>query len=504
MNARFLGILTGGILLAACSGDERPASASNVAAQSAEIGASEAMVREAISAIEARDGDLNAVIALDPTAIEQARALDDRSSSSPIAGMPVLIKDNIESAGALPTTAGSLALADNVTGRDAPLVANMRNYGLVILGKTNLSEWANFRSQSSNSGWSAVGGQARNPYALDRTPCGSSSGSGVAVAAGYVDLAVGTETDGSVTCPAAMNGIVGLKPTVGWVSQEGIVPISATQDTAGPMTRTVEQARHLLVAMMPEMREEPREPMQLAGTRLGVLTSVRGFRADEAFAETLAKLGAAGAILVEIDDLGVPPEAGGAEYEVLLYEFKDGLNRYLATTDAARVPSRTLADLIAFNEANDRELAVFDQSIFELAEAKGSLDDQAYRDALALSRDGSREIIDGLLDEHQVEALIFPTAAPAFLIDHVLGDRWPGGGAGYLPARSGYPHLTVPMGHVDGLPVGISFVGTAGDDWDLLDLGEAWEELRGPLPGPTFAPTTSDLAEFEGLLDPVD
>ncbi|WP_343344963.1 amidase [Sphingomicrobium sp. XHP0239] len=506
--------IAGAFLLTACTSDERPAP---LAPLSAPTGAAQTTAA-AIERIEARDDEIRAVIALDPTAMEQARRLEEGPTSSPLHGMPVLLKDNIETAGPLATTAGSLALADNVTGRDAPLVAGLRAAGAVILGKTNLSEWANFRSENSNSGWSAVGGQTVNPWAMDRSPCGSSAGSGAAVAAGYTDYAVGTETNGSITCPAAMNGVVGFKPSVGMVSRTHIVPISVTQDTAGPMTRTVAQAAQMMDAMA---GSDPADPATadadrykgrfvpalsgatLRGKRLGVLQFATGFETDAAFARARALLEAQGAILVEIEEIGADRLDGQLSYDILLTEFRDGVNRYLATTDPAQVPTRTLADLIVFNASNARELAIFDQSIFEKAEETRIDDD--YRDKVKQNLEWSgRNGIDRLLSENDLDALIFPTTAPAMLIDHVHGDSWNGGGAGYLAAWAGYPHLTVPMGLSKGLPVGLSFVGTKWDDPAILALGHAYEQARGDFPRPTFARSTSDLAPFAPYVEPAN
>ena len=501
-------------LLTACTADERPRAA---LADTPEILAGPTLrTADAIARIEARDADIRAVLALDPSAMDQARAVAVSGREGGLVGAPVLLKDNIEAAGPLPTTAGSLALADNVTGRDAPLVARLRAAGAVVLGKTNLSEWANFRSEDSNSGWSAVGGQTVNPYAFDRSPCGSSAGSGAAVAAGYTDYAVGTETNGSITCPAAMNGVVGFKPSVGMVSRTHIVPISVTQDTAGPMTRTVHQAAQMMDAMAGADPADPAtagadkyrgtfvpavEAASLAGKRLGVLGFATGFGTDEAFAAAKALFEAQGATLVTIDAIGAERLDGQLSYDILLAEFRDGVNRYLATTDPARVPTRSLADLIAFNAANPRELAIFDQSIFEKSEATRI--DDAYADKVKRNLEWSgKNGIDRLLAAHDLDALIFPTTAPAMLIDHVHGDSWHGGGAGYLAAWAGYPHLTVPMGLVKGLPVGLSFVGTKWDDAAILALGAAYETARGDFPRPTFARSTSELARFAPFVEP--
>lgn len=478
----------------------------------------EAQTRAAIERIEALNPRLNAVIAVDPAALDQARALDRiRRARGPLFGMPILLKDNIEALGDLPTTAGSLALIDNVTGRDAPLVARLRGAGAVIVGKANLSEWANIRSSDSISGWSAVGGQTRNPHALDRNTCGSSSGSAAAVAAGMVPAAIGTETDGSITCPAAVNGIVGFKPTVGLVSRTHIVPISVSQDTAGPMTRNVRDAALLLEAMAGSDPADPataeadtrREPYaarlsatSLRGTRIGVMRFADGFGTDAAFEQALGVLRAQGAVLVEIQEGPSRASYGRDEFTVLLTEFKAGLNAYLATTPAT-VRTRTLADVIAFNRANQRELALFNQDIFEQAEATTGLDTEAYRNARANSlRATGAEGIDKLLREHNVVALVGPTMPAAWLIDAVHGDQYPGGGAGSLAAVAGYPHLTVPMGAVRGLPVGLSFIGPKWSDGLILSLGYAYEQAANARLEPRLLPSVEESPEVAPLLQP--
>jgi amidase len=461
------------------------------------------------------DPQLNSVLAVDPTVFRQMNDVLILRNPGPLAGQPILIKDNIEVAGPLPTTAGSLALKDNVTGRDAPLVTRLRAAGMVIVGKANLSEWANIRDNSSISGWSAVGGQTRNPYALDRDPCGSSSGSGAAVAAGIVDYAIGTETNGSITCPASVNGIVGLKPTVGLVSRTHIVPISVTQDTAGPMTRTVEQAAALLTAIAgtdpadPATAEADRRKTNYAaglggaslkGKRLGLMRFASGFGTDAALNQALTVLRAQGAEIVEIKEFGGPKERP-KQLEVLLTEFKVGLNAYLATTPPS-VRTRTLADIIAFNKANPRELALFGQDLFEQAEKTKGLDDPAYKkardDGIAYA---GRNGIDRLMKQYKVDALIGPTVSAAWPIDAVHGDQYPGGGGGYLAAIAGYPHLTVPMGMVKGLPVGLSFLGPKWSEAMLLGLGYVYEQARGPLPAPRFLPSIEQAPEIAPLLE---
>jgi len=426
-------------------------------------------------------------------------------SGSGIAGMPILIKDNVETAD-MPTTAGSLALANNAPGRDAPIVARLRGAGAVILGKTNLSEWANIRSSNSVSGWSAVGGLSRNPHALDRNTCGSSSGSGAAVAAGLAPAAIGTETDGSITCPAAINGIVGFKPTVGLVSRTHIVPISHSQDTAGPMTRTVADAATVLTVIA---GSDPADPAtaeadarkvdyraqldagSLRGARIGVMRFATGYSpgTDAVFEENLRKLEAAGAILVDITAAPNRGVIGAAEFTVLRYELKADLNAYLASTDPRQVPTRTLAEVIAFNAATPREMVLFGQDIFISAEETTGLDADEYRRARETSfRLAGPEGIDRMMADHQVVALIAPTTGPSWTIDTVNGDHYLGS-ASQLAAVAGYPHLTVPMGFVRGMPVGISFIGGKWDDARILSLGYAFEQATHARRDPAMAPT---------------
>lgn len=455
------------------------------------------------------DARLKSILAANPGALSDAWAADQARRAGdrrPLLGAAILVKDNIETADkGLATTAGSLALAGNVSGRDAPMMARLRAAGVVVLGKANLSEWANIRSDNSLSGWSAVGGQTRNPYALDRSPCGSSAGSGAAVAAGLAAAAIGTETDGSITCPASVNGLVGLKPTVGLVSRTGIVPISASQDTAGPMTRTVEDAAMLLTAMAGSDPKDPAtaeadrrkedyaarlKPDALKGVRVGVMRYSAGFHpeTDAVFEQALATLKAQGAVLVEIPDFPKRREIGSAELTVLLTELKAGLNDYLATTDPTMVKTRTLADVIAFNKANaDREMPLFGQDLFELAEATKGLTDPAYLKAKAdAARLAGPEGIDALLRKYDVQVLVGPTVGPTWPIDPVLKDRYVGGGAGNAAAVAGYPHLTVPMGQVGGLPVGLSFVGARWSDGALLGYGYAYEQASKARKAPTL------------------
>lgn len=476
--------------------------------------------------VEGRFGEpgpaINSLIAINPDALEDARASDARrlaGQALPLDGVPLVIKDNVEARG-MPTTAGSLALAANQPDRDAPITARLRAAGAVLIGKSNLSEWANIRSSHSISGWSAVGGLTRNPYARDRNTCGSSSGSGAAVAAGFAIVAIGTETDGSITCPAAMNGLVGFKPTVGLVSRTGIVPISHSQDTAGPMTRTVRDAALVLNVIAGSDPADPAtaeadarktdyaaalEAASLRGVRIGVARFLTGYSdgTDAVFEANLERLRQAGAVLIEIKDGPDMDAVGGAEFTVLLTELKADLNAYLATTDPAQVQTRTLADVIAFNRANPRELALFDQDLFEAAEATGGLSDPAYVAARETSlRLAGAEGIDRLLKDNDVAVLIAPTTGPAWMTDVVNGDHYLGS-ASTLPAVAGYPHLTVPMGQVGGLPVGLSFIGGQWQDARVLALGYAFEQLEPQRVAPAFPASLNSTRAVAPVLAPV-
>jgi amidase len=480
-------------------------------------GPAETNTRTALERIARIDPQLHSVLAVDPTAIDQARRVDASGLRGPLVGQPVLIKDNIESAGPLPTTAGSLALANNVTNRDAPLVARLRAAGAVIVGKTNLSEWANIRSSHSISGWSAVGGQTHNPWAIDRNPCGSSSGSGAAVAAGLVRMAIGTETDGSVTCPASINGIVGLKPTVGLVSRTHIVPISHSQDTAGPMTASVREAAELLTVIAGSdpadsaTRDADRhktdyaallDAHSLKGKRIGVMRFASTEQLNPAFDTALAILRQQGAILVNIkkfDDKLV----GKNENTVLMAQLKADMAKYLKSSPAP-IQARTLADLIAFNKAHEKqEMSLFGQELFEQAQKTKGLSDPAYKKARQISFNAAGPNgIDRLLKRYDVVALVGPTAGPSWKIDAVNGDQFSGGGAGNLPAVAGYPHLTVPMALVKGLPVGLSFIGPKWSEARLLSLGYAYEQARGPFPTPKFYRSIEESPEIAPYLQP--
>lgn len=460
-----------------------------------------------IEALDRKGPVLRSVIAISPNALEQARASDARRKAGktlgPLDGIPVLIKDNIDTI-ELPTTAGSLALVDNHTNRDAPVVAMLRAQGAVILGKTNLSEWANIRSNNSMSGWSAVGGLVRNPYALDRTACGSSSGSGAAVAASLAAVAVGTETDGSVVCPSAMNGLVGLKPTLGLVSRTYVVPISHSQDTPGPMARSVKDTAILFAAMIggdpkdaatsgaDRYRRDYAAELSadaLKGVRVGWWKPEMDADLAARFDKALDELRAAGAILVEVK----MPELkglGDAEGEVLYTELRDDLAAYLATTPAS-VKVRTLADVIAFNEAHEAmEMPFFGQESFLKAEKTRGTQDAEYLGARAKSlRLAGVEGIDAMLKAADAQILVTPTYGTPWLSDPAHGDQFSGPSASELPAVSGYPHLTVPMGLVDGLPAGLSFIGTAYADGLLLKAGYAYEQATKARVVPRYLPS---------------
>lgn len=460
-----------------------------------------------ISAIDDNGPAINSILALNPNALAEARnrdlSLKEGKAPGLLHGIPVLLKDNIETADQ-PTTAGSLALIANDTRRDAPLVANLRKAGAVILGKTNLSEWANFRSEDSISGWSAVGGLTRNPHVLSRTACGSSSGSGAAMAVGLASLAVGTETNGSVICPSSMNGIVGFKPTVGLISRTHVVPISVTQDTAGPMTRSVKDAA-LMASVMASVdendeatidssRPEAAELTNLNGDikrmRIGVMRYRQGNNAAviAAFDKGLEKLKSLGAELVEITDMEQPKDYWQQSYFVLLAEFKTTLNQYLLSSPA-NLPVRNLGELIGFNRASKAELQLFDQRIFELSEATEGMQDERYEVALNTVREASRTNgIDKLLHDYDVEVLVAPSNNPAFLIDAVYGDNAPAGyaGVGYLAAIAGYPHITVPLANVKDLPVGFSVMSGKWQDAKVLNVGYAFEQANQHLSKPQF------------------
>lgn len=466
-----------------------------------------------IESIDRSGPTLQSVLAINPNALEDAVASDARramgKSWGPLDGVPVLLKDNIESLDPVATTAGALALKDNITGRDSPLVAGLREQGAIILGKTNLSQWANFRSNDSMSGWSALGGQVRNPHMLDRNPCGSSSGSGAAAAASLAAGTVGTETNGSVICPSNVNGIVGFKPTVGLVAQDYIVPISSSQDTAGPMTKSVKGAAMMMNAMATGAAKTDYvaalDAGSLSGARVGVLRFSQGSNADilGRFDAALAVLEAQGATLVEIDEFSPDAENfWGDALSVLQYEFKHTLNEYLASTPDT-VTTRSLADLIAFNEANaEIELALFDQSLFVASEEKGPITDEAYIAARDTVQAASRANgIDKLLAEHDVQMLVSPSGPLSPRVDPVNGDTWPAwAGAGYLAAIAGYPHTTVPMGEVHGIPIGFSIMSGKDADADVLSWGYAYEQASQMRVTPQYLKSAEDRPEIAAAM----
>jgi len=444
-----------------------------------------------INALDRGGPKLNAVIELNPDALKLAQARDRERAEGRcgvLCGLPILIKDNIDVAGPMATSAGSLALSDHHARKNAPLVERLLAAGVVILGKTNLSEWANFRSSQSSSGWSSRGGQTRNPHVLDRSPCGSSSGSGAAMAARLSAATIGTETDGSIICPAAINGVVGMKPTVGWIAQAGIIPISSSQDSAGPITASVRDAR-LLLGVMAARKElvALANSAALRGKRFGIARQAMGFNAavDAEFAQAVQLLRQAGAevIDVEIPNYG---KYRDAEFLLLKYEFKAGLNDYLSRTDA-RVAVKSLSDLIAFNQRNQaRVMPWFGQETLLAANALGDLNSVKYltasRSAKALA--GAKGALKSLRDK-RLDALIAPSNAPAWRIDWVNGDNYSGGDAS-IAAVPGYPAITVPMGFLHQLPLGISFIGGPNSDAALLQLAESFEQVRSARRMPTY------------------
>lgn len=474
-----------------------------------------------IEAIDAR-GDtssdrngpqLGAVLALNSDAGAIAHSLDQERKNGhvrgPLHGIPILVKDNLETRDPVSTTAGSLALADWRAPQDAFVAARLRDAGAIVLGKSNLSEWANYRSTHSTSGWSGRGGQTKCPYALDRNPSGSSSGSGAGTSANLCAAAIGSETDGSVTAPSSINGICGIKPTVGLVSRSGIVPISASQDTAGPMARTVRDVAILLSAMTGVDPQDPAtvpsqgrlapdytrflDPNGLRSARLGI---ARKFFANNAPLDAfltgcVGALKKAGAEVVDPADLAAFDQISAPESDVLSYEFKDGINRYLARLPAD-APARTLKDLIAFNEKyRDREMPFFAQELFVQAEARGPLTDPAYirarADCVRLAR---QEGIDALMAKYKLDAIVSLTSGPACFTDHVNGDQ-DTGGCTTPAAVAGYPHITVPAGFYSGLPIGLSFFGTAWSEPVLLRLAYAWEQQMNARRKPGFSATVT-------------
>jgi amidase len=464
-----------------------------------------------IDRMDRKGPTLRSMLDVNPEALAIADALDAerraKGPRGPLHGIPILLKDNVDTHDKMTTTAGSLALEGSIPPRDSMVAERLRAAGAILLGKTNMSEWANIRSDKSSSGWSGRGGQCRNPYVLDRNACGSSSGSGTAVAASLGAAAIGTETDGSIVCPSNATGLVGIKPTLGLVSRAGVIPIAHSQDTAGPMARTVSDAAILLGAIA---AIDPRDAATadarghvepdytkflaadgLKGARIGVARKQTGFNrdVDRLFGDALAALQKQGAVLVDPAEIPHAGEYDETELEVLLYELKADLDAYLATLGpSARV--KTLADVIAFNEKNaDREMPCFGQELFVKAQAKGPLTDKAYLDALAKNRRLSREEgLDAILTQHGLDAIVAPTGGPAWLTDCAVGDHF-GGGSSTPAAVAGYPNITVPCGYSFGLPVGISFMGRAWSEPKLIRLAYAYEQATRWRKAPRYLPS---------------
>jgi amidase len=506
---------------------QAPGNASSAAVDVIELSATEARTRmdagqltsetltrayiDRIAKIDDAGPHLDAVIELNPKAIDEAAALDAERRAGkvrgPLHGIPVLIKDNVDVAGMV-NSAGSLALADNRPSADAFMARRLRDAGAVIVGKTNLSEWANFRSTRSTSGWSSRGGQTKNPYVLDRNPCGSSSGTGSAIAASLAAIGVGTETDGSIICPSSVNGLVGIKPTVGLVSRTGIIPISISQDTAGPMARTVSDAAMLLTAMAGVDPSDPSGPAAeghiaadytaflktdaLKGKRFGLVRQAMGYHpdVDASMLKAVDAIKSAGGDVVDVK-IGGYNSWNDPEFTVLLYEFKDGLNAYLKNSGAKQA---SLDALIAWNKANAAQaMPFFGQEIFEQAQAKGPITDAAYLKARADARrlagkDGLIAALDGKGQAGRFDALIAPSLSPAWPTDHVLGDHFVGAGYG-MAAVAGTPSITVPSGDAQGLPLGVTFMGRAYSEGELIGLAYALEQVMKARRPPQFAPT---------------
>lgn len=467
------------------------------------------VVQAYVDRIEALDKNgpaLNSIIQVNPDALSIAGKLDSLSDADkrgkPLYGVPVILKDNIDTHDNMATTAGSKALKDSHPLQDSYVAKQLRGAGAVIIGKANLSEWANFRGQLSSSGWSGLGGQTKNPYDLSRNPCGSSSGSAVAVAANLTLLAIGTETNGSIVCPSQTNGIVGIKPTVGLISRAGVIPISFTQDTPGPMARTVRDAAICLGALVGvDSADEKTWASQgnyhndytlflkedgLAGKRIGFHKGAVGenYKVDSLLFSAIKLLRSKGATIVDLDNLG-ESGVGKHSFEIMLFEFKDGLNKYFASL-GPDAPVKSVADLIAFNKADSVELRYFDQHYLEMAQEKGDLNSAAYKEALAALMKGSRdEGIDRVMNQQKLDAILAPTGGPAWKTDHTNGDSFQLGSSSPA-ARAGYPNITVPMGFVDELPVGISFFGRAWSEPVLLEIAYGYEQATKHRRAPKF------------------
>ncbi len=457
---------------------------------------------------------LNSIIELNPDALAIADALDEERKQGkvrgPLHGIPVLLKDNIDTGDKMSTTAGSLALEGHKAKKDAFIVARLRDAGAVILGKTNLSEWANFRSRRSSSGWSSRGGQTHNPYAIDRNPCGSSSGSGVAVSANLCAVAIGTETDGSVACPSSVNGVVGIKPTVGLWSRSGIIPISKSQDTAGPMARTVRDAAILLGPLTgTDTHDEATakaagkalqdytsflDANGLQGARIGIEKSYLKVHesVDALLQKALDQMKAKGATLVEVELMKELKSLTDEEFQVLMYEFKDGLNKYLADADG---PIKSLHDVIEFNKKNEsRAMPFFKQEILEESDTLGGLDTPKYKTSLERLQKTVRTAIDKILSDNKLDAICGPANGPTWCTDPVNGDFFTGYGMYSPAAQAGYPSITIPMGLVFGLPIGISFIGAPYSEGKLLKIGYAYEQASRMRTPPTFV-TSAQLTQ---------
>ncbi len=462
-----------------------------------------------ISKIDRSGPKINSVIEVNPDALKDANALDAEFKSgkirSALHGIPVLVKDNIDVTGKMSTSAGSLALKDNKASRDAFIIEKLKSAGAVILGKTNLSEWANFRSSRSSSGWSSRGGQTLNPYVMDRSPCGSSSGSGASVAANLCTIAIGTETDGSIACPSSMCCIVGIKPTVGLWSRSGIIPISRTQDTAGPMARTVKDAAVLLALLSGIDENDPvtkRNPFKgkpdfisqldqasLSGKRFGIDKTFlkKHEKIDKLLHDTLENMKSKGATIIEVDFNKPNDDLGNDETNVLRYEFKDGINKYLASHP---VSSKSLTDLIQYNnDHRDSTMPYFMQETFLASDTLSDLSTPAYLTALKNSHDKAKQVMDDLLKTHHLDALIGPATGAPWCIDKINGDRWTGYGAYGIAAVAGYPSITVPMGFIDELPIGMSFMSTAYDEEKLIHIAYAFEQITKARKPPKFIKT---------------
>jgi len=464
------------------------------------------MYLKQIDAIDKNGPTLNSIIELNPDALTMADALDQERKQgkvrSAMHGIPVLVKDNIDTGDKMMTTAGALAMEGNRASKDAFIIQQLRNAGAVVLGKTNLSEWANFRSNRSSSGWSSRGGQTKNPYILDRNPCGSSSGSGAAVAANLCAVAIGTETNGSIACPSSINGVVGIKPTVGLLSRSGIIPISHTQDTAGPMARTVKDAAILLSALTgidaeDAVTQKSRGKIQndytqfldangLRGKRIGVEKSMlkRHEGVDDLLQKALEIMKTNGATVVEVELMKKLEGIDPSEFTVLQYEFKDGLNRYLSTAHAS---VKSLKEIIDFNKQNENKaMPYFKQDILESSEEKGDLHTKEYVEALHKILSTTQNALNSTIEEHQLDAICGPTNGPSWCTDLVNGDFFTGYGVYQPAAIAGYPHISVPMGQVFELPVGLSFLGPPYSEPDLLKLTFAYEQASKNRVAPKF------------------